>query len=113
MKSKRNKTVIFCIAFIFGVLGIVDYYIWKPTEAKTNVITPTVTPFPGLDRKALLDNPPADSIKGELSDITGEVKWQSRASTEFEEITESRQIQQGESLETGEDGKALVTFGEM
>ncbi len=107
-----NKAIIFIITCILGIIIVVDYFLWKPTETE---LEPTITPSPEqtvqLDRKSLLDNPPPESIKGQITNLIGEVEWQSRAATEFEEITEPQQILQGEIIAT-KDGTVDISFNE-
>lgn len=105
-----KKLIIFIICVVFGILGILNYFIWQPIEETSVAQTISVTPEKKLDPKVLLDNPPKESIKGALTALDGEVKWQSRAATESATITELRPIQQGEFIETGEDGATEVSF---
>ncbi len=102
--------IVFIIAFTFGVLGIVDYYIWKPFEEKVITVSPTPTPQTGLDRVALVNNPPSESITGEITTLNGTVMWEARGVTEPVEITEPQQIQQGEILETDKGSKVAIMF---
>lgn len=107
-----NKAIIFIITCILGIIIVVDYFLWKPTESQSEI---TITPSPQqneqLDKKSLLNNPPPESIKGQITNLIGEVEWQSRAATEFEEITEPQQILQGEIVAT-KDGTVDISFNE-
>ncbi len=107
-----KKLILFIICFGFGVLAIFNYFIWQPV-AETTVQQPArVTPENTLVPKILLDNPPKNSIKGTLTAMDGEVKWQSRAATESAKITKLQPIQQGELIETGEDGTTEISFND-
>lgn len=107
-----KKLILFIICFGFGVLGIFNYFIWQPVE-ETSVPQPVrVTPKKTLDPKALLDNPPKDSIKGTLTAMDGEVKWQSRAATKSAAIAKLQPISQGELIETGDGGTVEVSFND-
>ncbi len=61
-------------------------------------------------KKFLPQNAPPQSIKGNVTDMSGSVSWQSRIATESAKLTTLRQIQQGEKLETGDDGNISVDF---
>lgn len=108
-----QSVIIFLITFIFGVLGIVNYYVWRPEEANivSKTITPTLNPQTEVIPKELIENPPSITEKGEITELEGEIKFQKRGSLEFESISEPQQILQGEALITGEDGSAEITFG--
>ncbi len=107
-----NKAIIFAITCILGIIIIVDYYLWKPTETEVEpTITPPAVQTEQLDRKSLLDNPPPESLKGKITNLSGEVQWQSRAATEFQQITEPQQVLQGEILAT-KDGTVDIFFNE-
>jgi hypothetical protein len=105
-----KKFILFIICFAFGILIILNYFIWQPIEKTPAPKETKTTQVEKLDPKELIDNPPKNSIKGELTTLEGEVKWQSRAATESAVITELQTIQQGELIETEEDGTAEVSF---
>ncbi len=105
-----KKLILFIICFAFGILIILNYFIWQPIKEPPSPKETKTTQVEKLDPKELIDNPPKNSIKGELTTLDGEVKWQSRAATESAAITELQPIQQGELIETGEDGTVEVSF---
>lgn len=57
--------------------------------------------------------PPKESLVGNILSLNGEVRWKGRVATEAGVIKEVQKIQQGEELETGEDGKVVVEFPEV
>ncbi len=57
-----------------------------------------------------LEKAPSQSLKGNISDMDGEIKWQARMATEAAKINSPIEIQQGENLFTGEDGSFTLTF---
>jgi hypothetical protein len=63
--------------------------------------------------KFSLEKAPSESLHGDITLLTGEVKWQSRIATEGAKITEKQQIQQGEALMTGDTGKISLAFPNM
>lgn len=57
-----------------------------------------------------LVNAPSESLRGNITYMTGDTKWESRIATEAAVITKPVTVQQGESLETGIDGEINLTF---
>lgn len=57
-----------------------------------------------------LANAPTESLVGTISALSGTVQWQSRTADNPIPLTSPRQIQQGESLFTGNDGSVALTF---
>lgn len=60
--------------------------------------------------KFSLDQAPSDSIKGQITNLTGEIWWQSRTATEPAELKEAIEIQQGETLIASESGNLTIEF---
>lgn len=58
-----------------------------------------------------LDTAPPASLKGNITNMTGEVSWQSRTATEASIINSPQIIQQGEELDTKD--KATVVFANV
>lgn len=105
-----KKLILFIICFAFGILIILNYFIWQPIEETPAPKEIKTTPAEKIDPKELIDNPPKNSIKGEITDLDGEVKWQSRAASESATINAVQPLQQGELIETGADSSASVSF---
>ncbi len=63
--------------------------------------------------KFSLEKAPSITLHGDITLLTGDVKWQSRIATEASTITFKQQVQQGESLETGKTGKVSLAFPNM
>ncbi len=57
-----------------------------------------------------LDNPPSDSLIGNIATMSGIIDWQSRAATEPAKLHTPVQIEQGELLQTEDTGAATVQF---
>lgn len=57
-----------------------------------------------------LEQAPSDSIKGQITSMTGEIWWQSRTATEPAELKKAIEIQQGEILIASESGNLTVEF---
>lgn len=58
--------------------------------------------------KFSLEQAPADSIRGEIISLNGEVEWQSRTATEPGQLPGGIKIQQGEKLVTKADGNMAI-----
>jgi len=57
-----------------------------------------------------LENAPSESLKGEITNMIGEISWQGRIATEAAKIITPITIQQGEKLITGEKSSLSLTF---
>jgi hypothetical protein len=56
------------------------------------------------------ENAPRNSIKGDITILSGEVNWLSRTATEPAGLVSNTKIQQGEELQTGKKGNVSVVF---
>lgn len=72
-----------------------------------------MTPTISEESRFSIKEPPKDSKKGMVESMTGEVKWTSRVATEEAALDKPIQIQQGENLETGEEGEVVVKFTDI
>ncbi len=57
-----------------------------------------------------IKNPPDESLKGEVASLSGSVSWQGRTSDFATLINSPRQIEQGEEINTNNNGSAFVVF---
>src|SRR3989339_420388 len=58
-----------------------------------------------------LAKPPAKSLKGQIIDYAGEIKYQSRTATQSAKLVNfNRQVQQGEDYFTGEEAALTISF---
>ncbi len=53
---------------------------------------------------------PKNTLRGKITTLSGDVKWQSRIATEAATINEPITVQQGEDLETGNNGILQLEF---
>ena len=60
--------------------------------------------------KFSLEQAPSDSIRGQITGMSGEIWWQSRTATEPAKLSEPAIIQQGETLIASESGNITVNF---
>ena len=85
------------LAFVLSLLGSLHI---------VNQPTPTPAPYVPFS----VAKPPRESLRGELTTLSGDVLWQSRTATEGAKITTSQAILQGEALSTGSKGAASIEF---
>lgn len=104
------KNVVLFITFLLVGFVLTFFLIYKNTSQK--VITPQVK-ISQEPSKFSLEDAPSTSLHGDITLLSGEVKWQSRTATESSIITLKQKVQQGESLETGKTGKVSVAFPGM
>ncbi|CAN5148651.1 hypothetical protein BH09PAT1_BH09PAT1_4640 [soil metagenome] len=90
----------FIVFFTFSKKATTD--IARPKEAKELPIS-----------QFSVENPPSNSLHGDITLLSGATKWQSRTATEASVITQKRSIQQGETLLTGDTGNVSVAFPDM
>lgn len=60
--------------------------------------------------KFSLENAPSESIKGQITNMDGEIWWQGRTATEPAQLKEAIEIQQGEILIASDAGNLTVEF---
>lgn len=97
--------LLFTAALIIGLIAGYSYIRIKPTQAEPLTTSPTPQP-----KEFSIIDPPSMVLKGIITSMSGEVKWQSRVASESAPLLEPQTIQQGEDLETAEDGQMTVEF---
>jgi hypothetical protein len=65
---------------------------------------------PPLATAFSLQNPPKESLQGEIVSLSGDVAWQSRVATQPAQLKTPRKVLQGENIVTKTDGKVTMTF---
>lgn len=88
----------------------VFYYMNKPETAAVATVTPVQEQPRGTAFS--MEQAPQLSLRGTLSDITGQPFWFSRTATEPASLLPSQTIQQGERILASESGTLTVTFGD-
>lgn len=78
-----------------------------PTPSPTSYYIPTPTPE---TNKFSLENAPTESLKGQITKMTGNVMWQGRIATGAAQIFSPISIQQGENLSTGKKSSLSLVF---
>lgn len=59
-----------------------------------------------------LENSPTSAMRGTVTELKGDVLWKSRAATESAALFPATKIQQGEEVETKEDGNLTIEFSD-
>jgi hypothetical protein len=95
------------LVFIFSILlsAAATFFLTnKPEQQHKPLVTPqSVSAFS-------LEDAPSDSLKGEITTMTGNVFWQSRIATEPAQLTRERDILQGENLITKNTGTLTLSY---
>lgn len=103
-----NKILFFLFALIIGFIAVGAYF--RFANVAPNDIVQIKIPFVGSQFS--LENAPSESLKGKIISMTGKVNWESRIATEEAELSKDTTLQQGEQIDTKEDGNITVQFGD-
>jgi hypothetical protein len=97
---------IFLLTFLLGILGVIGYGILRKSPGKpiANIIQNATKPTFSIE------NAPSESIKGLVTQMNGNVFWESRTATEASQIKSAITLQQGEEVQTGENGNVDIQF---
>ncbi len=93
---------------IFLIIGIISGVFFFMPDSKPPIISPVAKT--SNDSFFSLEDPPSQSLQGEISSVVGDVLWQSRLATEPAALAENRKVRQGELVATGEDGSLEIHF---
>lgn len=107
-----KKIFLFLVPFLITTITVVGYF--KLTQKISKINIPNVPPVSFSDlvkfSRFSLEKAPSQSLVGTITEMSGEVEYQSREATESAKINSPVAVQQGESLTTGTDGKLILTF---
>ena len=95
--------------FFFLLIGAGLTFFYLTSNAKKEVAKPKKT-LPVQTSKFSLESAPTQSLRGNISSLSGEIRWLSRTATESALISTPQKIQQGELIQTGKDGKVSIIF---
>jgi hypothetical protein len=84
------------------IFTIVIFLNQKNHQDKTALISPLSKTQTTSAPSFSIENAPSESIKGKITEMQGEISWQSRTATEASKIDSPIDIKQGEKLVTGE-----------
>jgi len=101
-----KKILLFLLFFGIGILGVMGYKLVKKSPGKPieNILQTVTKPVFSVK------DAPSEAVKGTILQMTGEVRWESREATEAAQITSPVIVQQGERIQTGENGNLSIEF---
>jgi len=105
---KFKYLLFFLIIFLIAVIGL--YFFQTKNSDKTFFISPLVEGNTLNVSAFSIENAPSASLRGKITDMTGEISWQGRLATEAAKIYSPVTIQQGEKLITGEKSSLKLDF---
>lgn len=106
-----KNIVLFSFSALIGVLVVSGIYLLTPqAQQKQNAQEIFSSSSPLL---FTAENPPNESLKGMMTALSGDIAWESRMATEPGKITAPVQLQQGEKIKTGIDGRVSVEFASV
>lgn len=102
--SPLKQLGLFVVSVVIGI-GIVFLYavLVPPFQKKT-----MASPLP--QTLFSFENAPTASLKGMITAFSGEAKWESRTATQPAILTQVQSIQQGDEVDTGDDGTMTLRF---
>lgn len=99
-----KKLLWFLVPFIVAFAAGFFYLSTNTLEPATSTLLPSQSP------DILFENPPAQSLKGQIVSKTGDVSRQARTATESAKLEDSKPVLQGEEFETGDNGSLSILF---
>lgn len=93
------------IGFLVGVILAVGYFFVVNKQASENIIETKVA-----TNQFSINTPPKESLKGRITNLIGDVFWQSRVASSPALIESPQIVSQGEGLETGDNGRLTADF---
>lgn len=107
-----KRLLLFLIPLSITTLVVVGYFMLTRKVANISLPTLPTVSFSDLVKlsKFSLEKAPSQSLIGVLTSMSGKVEYESRVATEAAVLTSPVEVQQGESLSTGEDGSFILTF---
>jgi hypothetical protein len=84
----------------------------KNTESVI-IVTPKPEAVNQITSAFSLENAPSESLRGQISAMTGEIDWTNRVATEASKLSSPVTIQQGEELSTGVKSGLSLVFPEV
>jgi len=110
-----KKIILFLVPFLITIIAVVGYF--KLTQRISAISIPNLPKVSFSDlvkfSRFSLEKAPSQSLVGTITSMSGEVEYESRIATEAAKINSPVQVQQGESLKTGLDGKLVLSFDKV
>lgn len=107
-----KKALIYGLLFLLGcIIAIGISFVRNSSHVEPVVITFVDDAY--QQTKFSLEQAPLQSLRGTITDLSGDIWWESRVATEPSQLTEkSMQIQQGEVISASSSGTLSVSFGQ-
>jgi len=102
---KFKKALWLLLPFIFAFTG--GYYYFTQLNRSWPLL-PATSPSPTAT--AIFENPPIESLIGQITSKAGDISWVSRTATASAKLTDVKPVLQGEEYETGDSGTLSVLF---
>lgn len=100
------------LLFFLGTIASLGLFFWKNNSAiQPIIITDKKNNYPKTNFS--LKQAPSDSLRGQISTMSGEIWWQSRVATAPAKLNNPIVIQQGENLIASNSGKLTVEFASV
>lgn len=100
-----KKTLI--IFFLLGFVAVFAYFYIRTQNISLPVVS---TNSPIAKDEFSLDLPPKESLSGEIVTMTGDIFWESRVASTPALIVKPVPVEQGEDIQTGDNGKTKIDF---
>jgi len=107
---------IFTFGFLIGIIIILGYFLTTNLTNKTNETNRSnesnKTNESNLSNSSnfLIENPPSKSLIGKMTELLGDISFESRVATMPASIKEPVDVHQGEIIKIGEKGSVTVSF---
>ena len=110
-----KRIILFLVSLMIAAVAVVVYF--KITQKISTISVPVIPSVSFSDlvkfSRFSLEKAPTQSLVGKILVLEGEVKHEGRLSKDSEKIDTLKDIQQGEGLETGEDGRVILSFDKI
>jgi len=111
---KVFRYIVFSIAVLILLFSagyfLVGYY-YNNTGNLNNTISTTREAESEIDTIIYsLEDPPSESLRGQIATMSGEIYWQGRIATESSQIFDPQEILQGESVSIKKDSDLTIEF---
>ena len=104
-----KRILLFLIPFLITAAAVVGYF--KVTQKISSINIPNLPSISFSDLVKLsrfsLEKAPSQSLVGTMTLMSGEVEYTNRLATESAKLNSAIDIQQGENLSTGSDGRII------
>lgn len=96
----------FIVLLAFFSIGFLVVFVFQYTKVTTQHPTKKFVPTTRFS----LENPPKNSIEGNIISMKGDIFWQSRTASESVKILDPQELKQGEAIETKLDSTLNFEF---